>query len=576
LEKAVTQELPKISTLVGTKTIQVQTEISSQPIITPIPEIVATAERPAISESLFNLIQSRFGERLIGFMSVEDLEESFDMKDISLPKHSFFGMIPNGDAAQININEQGSLITKWQFTIPSGAILAVYTTQDGGEMTNLRNGLFSTNTTTITFAPGTFFMTLFVDTKGLFYAKEVLLVTEKMVEVAMPVRSIMGSLTFNNQYILTSIGGMPLGSHNIYWQANDVTFKTLGVVYSHTRQNSQLVIRSTIDFSFPSYDKFLTGMMSLRFFDVEAKEEKLDLVDNDMLAIIPDGGHGIVKVEFSDALHSNYSVLPGSIFAVKVAGSASIEHLLHGYFTTEQTLLSFPTGSVVYVMKVGIDGSLVPDVELVTKSAFIIRVASESLVGIVRKSESGIMTAFGEAPFEILPVTSSIKELPIAHFGLLHLVARSSLEKTRISGTVSLPSLEVTPVVGKLSAVSILETPKETTHIIGDALKATTASILKPITKITQFNTETVQLPAEKSQTLTFRVEGPASVENKITTNTQRIVTIQKELPITQVRVEKIQLPTKVVKITKNVETEPIITTNKVVTITKNVIGKQL
>merc|ERR1711946_48059 len=124
-------------------------------------------------------------------------------------------------------------------------------------------------------------------------------------------------------------------------------------------------------------------------------------------------------------------------------------------------------------------------------------------------------TAFGEAPFEILPVTSSIKELPIAHFGLLHLVARSSLEKTRISGTVSLPSLEVTPVVGKLSAVSILETPKETTHIIGDALKATTASILKPITKITQFNTETVQLPAEKSQTLTFRVEGPASVENK-------------------------------------------------------------
>ena len=352
LEKAVTQELPKISTLVGTKTIQVQTEISSQPIITPIPEIVATAERPAISESLFNLIQSRFGERLIGFMSVEDLEESFDMKDISLPKHSFFGMIPNGDAAQININEQGSLITKWQFTIPSGAILAVYTTQDGGEMTNLRNGLFSTNTTTITFAPGTFFMTLFVDTKGLFYAKEVLLVTEKMVEVAMPVRSIMGSLTFNNQYILTSIGGMPLGSHNIYWQANDVTFKTLGVVYSHTRQNSQLVIRSTIDFSFPSYDKFLTGMMSLRFFDVEAKEEKLDLVDNDMLAIIPDGGHGIVKVEFSDALHSNYSVLPGSIFAVKVAGSASIEHLLHGYFTTEQTLLSFPTGSVVYVMKV--------------------------------------------------------------------------------------------------------------------------------------------------------------------------------------------------------------------------------
>ena len=75
-------------------------------------------------------------------------------------------------------------------------------------------------------------------------------------------------------------------------------------------------------------------------------------------------------------------------------------------------------------MKVTVDGTLVPDVEIVTESDFIVNVDSQSLVGIVRKSRSGSMITFGGARFQIIPIASSSSSSPVAYFGVLHLIAR--------------------------------------------------------------------------------------------------------------------------------------------------------
>ena len=70
------------------------------------------------------------------------------------------------------------------------------------------------------------------------------------------------------------------------------------------------------------------------------------------------------------------------------------------------------------------DGALVPDVEIVTESSFIVNVAIQSLVGIVRVSNTGSMTTFGGARFQIIPIASSSSSSPVAYFGVLHLIAR--------------------------------------------------------------------------------------------------------------------------------------------------------
>lgn len=71
-----------------------------------------------------------------------------------------------------------------------------------------------------------------------------------------------------------------------------------------------------------------------------------------------------------------------------------------------------------------IDGTLVPDVEIKAESAFTLNVVSQSLVGVIRMSENGVMTTFGEARFQIQPITSIDISAPVTYLGLLHLVDR--------------------------------------------------------------------------------------------------------------------------------------------------------
>ena len=414
-----------------------------------IPTIPGRPGRLAITGSAAAVIPEAFGERLAGFVTFDygNLEESSSIVDITLEKDTFFGMILDGAESLITVQEQGSLTGKRQFTIPSGAILAIYTTQDGGKITNLRNGQFSTKSSTIILAPGTTFMIMLVDSTGLFYIEKALLVTTTTVEVTIPVLSMMGTIEFNSRYILTSIGTMTFSTQYILtetFSSEIIRSISFGLFYSESAESTDLIIRTTVNL--PGFDKHLSAIVPLRSTDVTIKEEKLALVDGDLFAIIPSGGRGTVEVIFTDWSQKKYSITPGLIFAVKVAGSSVIEHLSRGYFTTERTVLSFPARSVIYVMKVishialfflmvyfhllhfllkvAADGALVPDVEIVTESSFIVNVAIQSLVGIVRVSNTGSMTTFGEARFQIMPIAFSNSSSPVAYIGVFNLIAR--------------------------------------------------------------------------------------------------------------------------------------------------------
>ena len=328
--------------------------VTGKPTIAAITGFPVRPTIPTLTEATATLKPVEFGESLVGFLTIEDQEQSSSLLDKTFQKDSFFGIIPAGAESLITVQEQGSLTGKRQLTIPSGAILAIYTTQDGSKITNFRNGLFSTSSSTIVLAPATTFMIMLVDSTGFFYIEKVLLVTTTTVEITMPVRSMLGTLEFNSGYFLTSFGGMPFGSHNMYWKSKSTTFRSFGIIFSQNRDYKELVLRSNIDFSHPDFKRFLSGIMPLGSFNVEEKYENLPLVNEDLFAIIPFRSRGIVRVDFNDAVHDNYFVSPNSMFAVKVAGSTVIEHLTHGYFITERTVLSFPAGSVIYVMKVNL------------------------------------------------------------------------------------------------------------------------------------------------------------------------------------------------------------------------------
>merc|ERR1711976_1106704 len=162
------------------------------------------------------------------------------------------------------------------------------------------------------------------------------------------------------------------------------------------------------------------------------------------------------------------------------------------------------------------------------ESAFTLSVVSQSLVGVIRMSENGVMTTFGEARFQIQPITSIDISAPVTYLGLLHLVAQHPLATPQTSCVLSLPSVQLTPGTGKLS---ISSTPTKITTITNVKTQTVTLPTV-------QVNTQKIQLPSKQ---VTLNVKS----EPKITTFTSvpKTVTITKEVPTVQVNTQKIQLP---------------------------------
>merc|ERR1740128_1619761 len=164
-----------------------------------------------------------------------------------------FGFIPGTTEREITILEQGSLTGELKITIPAGAILAVSTIRDGSIITTIRDGIFSTSSTTITLARGTTFMILVVDSTGLFYVQSVMLVTRKVSQVTVPVQFTIGSLMFTNEYRITSIGGIQFTTQYILSESTESN--GFGVIHPGNQNSAKITTRST--FEFAGSDRYL-------------------------------------------------------------------------------------------------------------------------------------------------------------------------------------------------------------------------------------------------------------------------------------------------------------------------------
>ena len=300
-----------------------------------------------------------------------------------------------------------------KITIPAGAILAVSTIRDGSIITNLRKGIFSTSSTTITLARGTTFMILVVDSTGLFYVQSVMLVTRKVSQVTVPVQFTIGSLMFTNEYRITSIGGIQFTTQYILSESTESN--GFGVIHSGNQNSAKITTRST--FEFAGSDRYLSGIIPVGSSDVDVNTRSFNA--GDVFTIIPAGGRGSIRLVFTDSSQSVFDVAPGSMLTVKLSASSIVEYLSGGVFTTERTILSFPAGSVVSLAKVGVDGTLTVDETIETKLAFTVGADSGSLVGKVTFLSSGqIDTSNGRVTLQkIFSSTSN----SVTYLGLVHL-----------------------------------------------------------------------------------------------------------------------------------------------------------
>ena len=266
-------------------------------------------------------------------------------------------------------------------------------------------------------------MILVVGSSGKFYIQQILLVTTAICQVKVPLPSTIGSLLFNNQLILTSIGSSTFSTQYLLTDNSNSDLQTsdcIGVIYSVNPNSisSQLAITSTI--AFTGYSQFVSGIFPVGYTNAETETGKILVNNGDLFGIIPSSGQGIVTVTFEDSQRKVYNINPGSILAILSSDLTEITYISSGYFTTSQTRISFPIGSVISVLKVSIDGTLVRETTLKATSSFQITVSPQSLVGIIRTSGNGRITTIGDARFTTQLVTTS-DNLSVAYFGLLHL-----------------------------------------------------------------------------------------------------------------------------------------------------------
>ena len=367
-----------------------------------------------------------FGDSIEGFVTVEDADETqVTSLDVTLNDDTFFGFVSKSADTEITVS-QGSKVKK--IPVPSGTILAILTSRDGSRITNLRNGFYSTESTTVTVAPSTSFLLLSVDTTGLFYIEKVYLLTKVTSQVTVPEDMLMGPILHSVDLKITHIGGRDFRVQYISSETDgSSTFRPFGLVHTDSSQSETLVIRSSVDIS---NGQHVSAILPVGSADHGSETAQIALNDGDLFAIVPASGQGGVDVTFADQSESSYFIVAGSVFTVKMVAPAVMENIAGGYYTTDGTRLSFPAGCVLSVMKIGVDGSLIVGSSVESDSSFTMTVASQSLVGVLRRSATGILTAFGEAPLVIQKVVSGTSSSSVAHLAVLRLHFRSVLSQS--------------------------------------------------------------------------------------------------------------------------------------------------
>ncbi|XP_045033198.1 mucin-3A isoform X2 [Daphnia magna] len=391
-----------------------------------------------------------------------------------------------GDGSKIVIKEDGSSETTFS-VIPPGSFLMINTTQTGGSWSNIANGLFTTNSTTTSFPPGTTFSIVKVGPSGQVISWQTILTTTSTSTLTVPTNSFVGSVQFVNQKVVT-IGGW---TFTTTYFTTDTTVSSFGVLQPSTPSTSSQTTITTTSTVITGDQQFISGIITVGAQGVPSEGTKeIRVAGGDLLAIIPHGGQGIITlIEEGSTSSTDFPITPGSFLGVLAPsnGAGIVTNVDQSIFTSNTTTITFPAGSTVSILKVGVDGKLVRVSFVQLTSAFTLFTKTQSVVGMVVTTSTGVISNIGTGSFSTQPVAGLSKPI---YFGIVNIHPKPDVTQVEsLSGiiqigdstflrpqesTTNVQTIQILP--GTSSAILVLGEIKVTEED-GTSIKQTAISI---------------------------------------------------------------------------------------------------
>ena len=379
----------------------VVTESTSQPPPVPI-------DPPFIPSS----------EIVSGIITVGEEEEEDDdgnggtttttkLQDFDIPSGSTWGVLSQGGKGSL-ISVTQSDGTKETITIHPGSILIAKPSGDGGKITSVTTTTGQTTTSTsVTYPPGTSYWILTVGSTGKIVKQQIWITsTTSATTVTVPTSSTVGQVQITGQQLI-SIGQYKFMTTQL--NGGSGTIVCYGVIKRPGTTSTTITTTSTTTVMNGADEEFISGIVTTGGATFEEGSSlqlsNLTINNGDLIAVLPPGGNGMVTVLIGDTV-TNFSITPGSLFAVLSSGSGSVTNLIQPQQQTwTSSVISFPAGSAISVIRVGIDGKLIRESFLQLSFPFSVLTSTGSVVGHINTSNTGSLTQIGTGSF----ITQNIK-----------------------------------------------------------------------------------------------------------------------------------------------------------------------
>jgi hypothetical protein len=238
------------------------------------------------------------------------------------------------------------------------------------------------------------------------------IVTKVKTTITVPAGSTYGLIVLSSQNVVTGIGSTSFTTQNLLISDStgpDVpaVLGNFGVMYfSEQFQLSKSVVISSAQVS--TQLKTISSIIQIGVKEIFASIADLSVSSGSSFGIIPAKGQGVVTVNEGGST-STFTILPGQIFALMNAQGALVTNIGDGFFTTATTSMSFGSGTIYGVVKIGLDGSMIlTEFTRTSQASFTVTVASGSTVGSIQlvSESSRVITSIGGASFAIRILTS--------------------------------------------------------------------------------------------------------------------------------------------------------------------------
>lgn len=312
----------------------------------------------------------------------------------------------------VQITEEGDPFSSRQMTLslPDGSILGLATSENQtGVVEGVANGFF-TSPGVFTFPNGVTIGILVVGEDGKLILENRFNSAGKTNLVAPP-RSTFGTVRLSNHGTVIGIGNAVFSTQYFLVNNSDstetATVGRYGILHFKERfQLSQTMVSTTYSHISNDPPQTLIGVIPL-YDNQQASISDLTVPSGRNVSIFPANGFGQVTVE-ERRWTSSFTVLPGYFLGLINSQSAVATNLADGFFTTNQTEISFAAGTYYGIFKVLRNGQMTQVNDLrVAQSDSVITLPVGSSLGIVQVEEYGkTIYDIGGASFSVITLSS--------------------------------------------------------------------------------------------------------------------------------------------------------------------------